>query len=292
MSTSGSRTRLNAAFPSVTSMLASWSRRGAAALGDVALPESCAHATAEAEADLGHREDRDVLTRHRLPECGRHLCLGGPSFSARRSRMSAVRPRSQCPRCPLLEPDDAWADQRCLPESARWAGAGSSGSATGLLASPDVASGWPRWLLADASIGRMNDCKFCEIVAGRLPSFRVLQDEHTVAFLDIRPASPGHTLVVPREHARDIWAISEATHGRVARMVHQVSALVKARLGPDGVNVRHATGEAAGQEVFHFHTHVIPRWHGDNLPAMRRSAPASRSQLEQVLAQITSAGTT
>lgn len=137
----------------------------------------------------------------------------------------------------------------------------------------------------------MNDCTFCEIAAGRLPSFRVLQDEHTVAFLDLRPASRGHTLVVPREHARDIWEISDAMHGRVARMVHRVSALVKAGLAPDGVNVRHATGAAAGQEVFHFHTHVIPRWHGHDLPAMRSPALASRSELAQVLAQITSAQT-
>jgi histidine triad (HIT) family protein len=133
----------------------------------------------------------------------------------------------------------------------------------------------------------MRDCTFCEIVSGRLPSFRVLEDEHAVAFLDIHPFSRGHTLVVPREHARDIWAISEATHGHVALIVHRVSALVKAALAPDGVNIRHSTGEAAGQEVFHFHTHVIPRWHGDDVSLS--SASASRDQLERVLELITSA---
>ncbi|HUB38213.1 MAG TPA: HIT family protein [Streptosporangiaceae bacterium] len=134
----------------------------------------------------------------------------------------------------------------------------------------------------------MDDCTFCDIVAGRLPSFRVLEDEHTLAFLDIRPVSRGHTLVVPREHARDIWAISDTAHGRVARLVRRVCALMKTSLGVDGVNVRHATGEAAGQEVFHFHTHVIPRWHGDDLAVLRASAPVSRGQLEEVLALITS----
>lgn len=137
-------------------------------------------------------------------------------------------------------------------------------------------------------MGWMHDCAFCEIVAGRLPSFRVLDDEHTVAFLDIHPVSRGHTLVVPREHARDVWTISEAAHGQVARTVHRVCALVKTALGPDGVNVRHSSGQAAGQDVFHFHTHVIPRWHGDDLAGMWKSAPASRDQLEQVLALITS----
>jgi histidine triad (HIT) family protein len=136
----------------------------------------------------------------------------------------------------------------------------------------------------------MNDCTFCEVVAGRLPSFRVLEDEHTVAFLDIRPLSPGHTLVVPREHARDVWTISEGSHGHVARMVHRVCALMKTTLGPDGVNIRHATGEAAGQEVFHFHAHVIPRWHQDDLTLTRNSAQVSRDQLQHVLALITAGG--
>lgn len=94
----------------------------------------------------------------------------------------------------------------------------------------------------------MNDCAFCEIAAGQLPSFRVLEDEHAVAFLDIRSVSRGHTLVVPREHARDVWAISEAAHGQVARLAHRVCALLKTALAPDGVNIRHSTGQAAGQE--------------------------------------------
>ncbi|MEO3808227.1 HIT family protein [Sphaerisporangium sp. B11E5] len=133
----------------------------------------------------------------------------------------------------------------------------------------------------------MSDCAFCEIVAGRLPSYRVLEDEHTLAFLDIRPASPGHTLVVPRVHARDLWEISEVSHGKVADMVRRVAALLRTTLAPDGVNVKHSTGEAAGQDVFHFHTHVIPRRHGDGLRLTWNSAPAPPGELEQVLARVT-----
>ncbi|MFI6725013.1 HIT family protein [Streptomyces sp. R-74717] len=133
----------------------------------------------------------------------------------------------------------------------------------------------------------MRTCVFCQIVSGRLPSHRVLEDDHTVAFLDIAPASEGHTLVVPREHARDIWEISEATHGHVARMVHRVAALLNTALAPDGVNIVHSTGEAASQEVFHFHAHVVPRRHGDNLHPMWNSRPAPGQNLEQVLARIT-----
>ncbi|GLZ11202.1 hypothetical protein Acsp04_14370 [Actinomadura sp. NBRC 104425] len=143
--------------------------------------------------------------------------------------------------------------------------------------------------LADAIIGWVSDCTFCEIVAGRLPSYRVLEDEHTVAFLDIAPASPGHTLVVPREHAADVWTISETAHAHVAGMVHRVAALVKAALAPDGVNVVHSTGEAAGQEVFHFHTHVVPRRHGDDLRLMWNAEPASGRELEQTLELIAAA---
>lgn len=79
----------------------------------------------------------------------------------------------------------------------------------------------------DAIIEWVSDCTFCEIVAGRLSSYRVLEDEHTLAFLNIRPASRGHTLVVPRVHARDVWEISEVSHGKVADMVHRVAALLQ-----------------------------------------------------------------
>lgn len=132
----------------------------------------------------------------------------------------------------------------------------------------------------------MSDCTFCEIVAGRLPSYRVLDDEHATAFLDISPASPGHTLVVPRQHARDVWEISAVSCGQVAVMVHRVAALLKTALAPEGVNVTHSTGEAAGQDVFHFHVHVIPRWRGDDLRPTRKSRRASPDELQQVLERV------
>jgi histidine triad (HIT) family protein len=135
----------------------------------------------------------------------------------------------------------------------------------------------------------VNDCAFCGIAAGRLPSYRVLEDELTVAFLDIAPAAPGHTLVLPREHAADIWTISETAHAAVARMVHRVAAMVKAALAPDGVNVTHATGEAALQEVFHFHTHVVPRRHGDDLRLMWESRRAPAGELERAMELIAAA---
>ncbi|MFD4947124.1 HIT family protein [Streptomyces sp. NPDC058239] len=133
----------------------------------------------------------------------------------------------------------------------------------------------------------MSDCIFCQIVAGRLPSYHVMEDEHAVAFLDIAPASPGHTLIVPREHVRDVWEISEAAYGHVARMVHRVAALVTEAFTPDGVNIVHSSGEAAGQEVFHFHAHVVPRRHGDDLRPMWSSQPAPHQVLERIRERVT-----
>lgn len=134
------------------------------------------------------------------------------------------------------------------------------------------------------------ECTFCEIVAGRLPSHRVLDDGHAIAFLDIRPAAEGHTLVIPRAHARDVWAIPAAAHGQVSGLVHRVAALLRSALEPDGLSITSATGAAAGQEVFHFHVHVIPRWRDDGLRPMPAGRPASARDLEQVAQRIAAAG--
>ncbi len=109
------------------------------------------------------------------------------------------------------------------------------------------------------------DCLFCKIVSGEIPGEMVDQDERTVAFMDINPATRGHALVVPRRHARDLLEIGvedlEATivaAQRLARRAHE-------RLGADGVNLLNSCGQAAWQTVDHFHIHVIPRYEGDPL---------------------------
>jgi histidine triad (HIT) family protein len=132
----------------------------------------------------------------------------------------------------------------------------------------------------------MIDCTFCNIVAGRLPSYVVAQDQHTMAFLDASPAVPGHTLVVPRVHARDLWEISEVSHRQVADMVHRVAALLRTVVTPEGVNVTSSTGEAAGQDVFHFHVHVVPRWRGDDVRLTWKARPASADELQEILERL------
>jgi histidine triad (HIT) family protein len=106
-------------------------------------------------------------------------------------------------------------------------------------------------------------CPFCRLVAGELPSYQVFSDEAAVAFLDARPASPGHTLVVPRRHVEHLWDADADTVAAVARTIHATAALLRDRLEPDGLTMRQNTGAASGQDVFHLHVHLVPRWHGD-----------------------------
>jgi histidine triad (HIT) family protein len=109
------------------------------------------------------------------------------------------------------------------------------------------------------------DCIFCRIIAGELPSQRIAEDERTVAFMDIAPATRGHALVVPRRHAPDLLAIDPDDLAAVAQTAQRVAARVTERLGADGVNLLNSCGAPAWQTVFHFHMHVIPRYSGDPL---------------------------
>jgi len=109
------------------------------------------------------------------------------------------------------------------------------------------------------------DCIFCKIIAGELPSQIVDQDERTVAFMDIAPATPGHLLVVPREHSRDLLEIDPEDLTATVLAAQRLAQRVHERLGADGVNLLNSRGAAAWQTVFHFHVHVIPRYDGDPL---------------------------
>jgi histidine triad (HIT) family protein len=109
------------------------------------------------------------------------------------------------------------------------------------------------------------DCPFCKIVAGEIPATKVHEDDRTVAFMDISPATRGHLLVVPREHAADVHAIAEEDLCAVARTAKRMAGRLVERLGADGVNVIQNTGSAAWQTVFHYHVHVVPRYDDDPL---------------------------
>lgn len=109
------------------------------------------------------------------------------------------------------------------------------------------------------------ECIFCKIVAGELPATIVDEDERTIAFMDIAPATRGHALVIPRAHSTDLLSVDGEDLSAVALACQRLAARVKERLGADGVNLLNSCGRAAWQTVFHFHVHVIPRYEDDPL---------------------------
>ena len=109
----------------------------------------------------------------------------------------------------------------------------------------------------------MNDCIFCRIVEGSIPSTKVFEDEHTLAFLDIGPVAPGHTLVVPKQHSTNIFDVLPEDWHCVTETARIVAIALDKALGADGVNVMMNNREHAGQTVHHPHIHLIPRFKGD-----------------------------
>jgi histidine triad (HIT) family protein len=111
----------------------------------------------------------------------------------------------------------------------------------------------------------MPDCIFCKIARNELPSFKVYEDEKTLAFLDIHPVHAGHVLVIPKEHTANIFDISPDSWSAVQETVRKVAAALEKAVSADGVNLMMNNREHAGQVVDHAHVHLIPRFKGDGL---------------------------
>ena len=110
-----------------------------------------------------------------------------------------------------------------------------------------------------------NNCIFCAIAAGEIPSFKIYEDDAFLAYLDINPFSRGHTLVIPKAHYEGLLDAPDETLAALVSRVRKVAAHIKDRLGCDGFNILQNNGEAAGQTVRHIHFHIVPRWNGDPL---------------------------
>jgi len=133
-----------------------------------------------------------------------------------------------------------------------------------------------------------DDCIFCKIIRGEIPSFKVYEDDDILAFLDVNPINKGHTLVIPKHHSRDIletppqWiAKTFAGAGRVARAVQKT-------ISPDGINILQANGPGAKQSVFHLHVHVIPRAMDDGLTMNWELVPGDMDELGKLAEKIAS----
>jgi histidine triad (HIT) family protein len=130
------------------------------------------------------------------------------------------------------------------------------------------------------------DCLFCKIAAGQLPATIVDEDERTLAFMDINPATRGHALVIPRAHAADLNEIDAVDLQACAVAAQRLARRMRARLGADGVNLINSCGAAAWQTVFHFHLHVVPRYVGDPLELPWVPAPGDMDEIAAAAAEL------
>lgn len=108
------------------------------------------------------------------------------------------------------------------------------------------------------------DCIFCKIIAGELPSSKVYEDKDVLAFLDIKPINPGHTLVIPKNHFESIHDTPDEIVARISVVAKKIAGAIQKGIGAEGVNIGMNNGKAAGQIVFHAHVHVMPRYSKDS----------------------------
>ena len=106
----------------------------------------------------------------------------------------------------------------------------------------------------------VSDCIFCKIVAGDIPASKVYEDDHFLAFLDISQVTPGHTLVIPKKHARNLLEMTPDETADLFNVVSTVTKKVESATQPQGMNIISNMEEIAGQSVFHSHVHILPRY--------------------------------
>ena len=139
----------------------------------------------------------------------------------------------------------------------------------------------------------MTECIFCKIIEGSLPSSKVYEDDVCVAFMDIQPVNPGHVLVVPKSHSTDLSDLPADTGAHLFQVAQKIALHIpETNVKSEGINLLVAHGEAAGQEGFHVHLHVIPRYKGDGFEIKfgpNYTNLAERSELDSIATQITEA---
>jgi histidine triad (HIT) family protein len=140
--------------------------------------------------------------------------------------------------------------------------------------------------MAHANGARVDDCIFCRIVAGQARSWKVYENEHAYAFLDIHPATHYHTLIVPRAHYRDIFEAPEEVIRETMAVVKRVAMLYRDRLGIENVQVINSSGAEAQQDVFHLHFHLVPRTRDDGQNIVWRTHAEWTADFDRMLAAL------
>ena len=131
-----------------------------------------------------------------------------------------------------------------------------------------------------------DNCIFCKIAAGEIPSKTLYEDEKFRVILDLGPATRGHALVIPKEHYADLYEIPEETAGEAMKVAKKMAAVMTEKLKADGFNIVQNNGEVSGQSVFHFHIHLIPRYEGVGHILSWNPGSPSQEELEEVKQQI------
>lgn len=134
----------------------------------------------------------------------------------------------------------------------------------------------------------MTNCVFCKIVARQIPATVVHEDEHTLAFMDIGQVNPGHVLVAAKAHAENLYELNDEQAGAVFRTAARVARAIRDAFSPPGLSIYQANGKPAGQTVFHFHMHVLPRHEGDGMELTWPVKNPPREKLEEAAAKIRS----
>lgn len=126
------------------------------------------------------------------------------------------------------------------------------------------------------------DCIFCKIIKGEIPSEKIYEDDKVLAFLDIKPVHKGHVLVIPKEHYENLIETPDEIVSEIWKAAKKIGQAVKIAMEADGVNFGVNNGKAAGQEVFHMHIHIIPRFEGDELSNWSRGVGYGEGEMEEL----------
>ena len=130
------------------------------------------------------------------------------------------------------------------------------------------------------------ECIFCAIVEGKIPSEKVFEDKHVFAFMDIAPANPGHLLIIPKQHYRNIFDMPAEVGSKIMEAAVPLATAIRETLNPDGLNLFQSNEAAAFQTVFHFHLHIIPRWENDPLRLPWRPSEGNIEEISNIATKL------
>ena len=126
------------------------------------------------------------------------------------------------------------------------------------------------------------NCIFCKIANGEIPSRTLYEDDDFRVIMDLAPATKGHSLILPKDHYKNVYEIADDTAAKVLPLAKKMATLMTEKLGADGFNIVQNNNEVAGQTVFHFHVHLIPRYNNDNQSLVMKPQEMTDAQLDEI----------